>query len=65
MNTQTTMNTEVYQAALIAQRVSLSARLDAASGYILNTGLQLECELLRNQITAIDAELYKCQDTGS
>lgn len=53
------MNFDAYVAALLAQKVSLSARLKAASGYVLNLDLNLECDLLRKQIEAINEELSK------
>ena len=46
---------EIIQVELI----SLKARLKEASRYTLNVDLQLECELLRAQIKALEKEYKK------
>ena len=43
---------------IYVQLISLKARLKCASDYIYNTDLQLESNLLRAQITALE-EAYK------
>lgn len=48
---------DVYMATLIAHRFILQTRVDAASCYVLNQGLQTECSILRKQVDAINAEL--------
>ncbi len=61
------MNNEqaAYIAALRAQIVSLEARREHARGYSLNTQLQLEAQLLRAQIQALQTELQRAQENAS
>lgn len=48
-----------YEAALEALLVSLRARVEATSGYSLNTAMQIETQVLWKQIDAIKAELKR------
>ena len=65
MANMTPLQREVADVMLI----SLRARLHAARGYILNTSLQLECNLLCAQISALEShpeqkvrEMCVCND---
>ena len=47
------------QAALTVEIASLQARYKAASGYIYNNGLQIECAIIEKQISDLQARLYE------
>lgn len=49
----------IIQDIIKIQIISLKARKKAAQGYILNTKLQIECNLLAAQIRALEIELEK------
>ena len=46
-----------HKAAISAQLVSLRARYEAASGYVMNSDMQIESNLLRQQIDALRVEM--------
>lgn len=58
MTNMTPLQKEVADIMLI----SLRARLLRAGGYIWNTDMQLECELLRAQIAALEPPVLKDED---
>lgn len=53
------LNLEMYEASLTALRFSLIAKLEAAKGYVLNTDLQIDCQIMRKQISAIENEISR------
>lgn len=53
---------QIYILCLTAQLVSLKARLKAASGYVYNTAMQVECEVLTKQIAALELEIQTTRD---
>ena len=48
-----------YEAALRAQLITLQSALKSASGYSLNTQLVIQCDIIRDQIYAIEEEIDK------
>lgn len=47
------------EAALSVQIISLEARREACSGYVLNAGLQIEVRILTHQIDALKLEFNR------
>lgn len=54
---------DMFRFCLMVEQISLKARLEKASNYILNIELQLECKLLEAQLGAINGAL-KALDQG-
>lgn len=52
------LENKVYLGSLIALRISLGARLEAADAMPYNEYLQIECDLLTAQLGNIDDEIY-------
>ncbi len=50
-----------YVCALSALIISLRARLKACAGYIYNTQLQVECDIISKQIKALESEVIAWQ----
>jgi len=47
--------------AVEVELISLRARLEAARGYVLNTSMQVECNVLRRQIEALEREVVRIE----